>query len=131
LPPGRTQAGSEPGADRVRRYDGDNRGRGSGIFRGDCLPISRHDDDVDFALYEISDEFADHLVVAGSKPSFEDDVVAFAVSEPIQLLQERTKDNGVAGIGSDRNKTDTREWGSLPRACGMCYRCAGEGRTAP
>jgi hypothetical protein len=67
------------------------------MFRRDAFPISRHDNDVDFALHEISDEIADQLVAAGGQTSFEDDVVAFDVSELAQLLKERTKDNGSPG----------------------------------
>jgi hypothetical protein len=71
------------------------------MFRRDTFPISRHDDDVDFALHKISDEIADQIVAASGKTSFEDDVMIFDVSELAQLLQERTKDNRVAGIGPD------------------------------
>jgi hypothetical protein len=88
------------------------------MFRGDTLPISRHDDDVDFALHEIRDKIADQLVSAGGKTSFEDNVAAFDVSELAQLLQERTKHNGVARIGPDGNKPDARERRSLLRAGG-------------
>jgi hypothetical protein len=64
------------------------------MFRGDTLPISSHDEDLDVATFD--------------------------VSERAQLLQERAKDNGIARIGPDGNKSDTRERGSLCARAPCC-----------
>ena len=82
------------------------------MFCRDTFAIARHNDDVDTALHEIGDEITDQLVATACKTSFQDNIAAFDVSELAQLLEERSKDNGVAHIGSDGNEANTRDWGS-------------------
>ena len=91
-----------------------------GIVEVACLAViasrSSHDDDVGLQLHEISDEIADQLISAGSKTSFEDDVVPFDASGPASCSRNGQKTDGVAGIGPDGNEADTRDRGGLLRA---------------